>query len=283
MHQKNYFPSSVRRAFSLVEVLTVVAIIGILAAILIPVVGSFKSRSLTARCASNLRTLGQAVHLYAVEHNGLILPAQRYNGYTADSGLPATFNQHWTRGIIMEGLLGAPDVPNPYYTPLRSASTNWGALCKYYTVLGCPLVQQYRASGDDSSSGTAYADVASGRVLPTQALGFITYGANNLLSGLSNGGADGPPTPKYMGDVVDPSKAVVMGDRTLSFTNQSMAIWILPSSGNIPEGLHDGRANILFLDGHVDSVDPTNPDQLPTRVNGATAMAQRIYWQGSYE
>ncbi|EIP98320.1 prepilin-type N-terminal cleavage/methylation domain-containing protein [Opitutaceae bacterium TAV1] len=61
----------VRHAFTLVELLTVIAIIGILAAILIPTVGAVRKTARDVRCKSNLRQLGVAVHLYAGEHKNL--------------------------------------------------------------------------------------------------------------------------------------------------------------------------------------------------------------------
>jgi prepilin-type N-terminal cleavage/methylation domain-containing protein len=60
-----------RRSFTLIEMLVVIAIIVILAAILIPAVGAAQARALEADCASNLRQLGAALHNYAVSNRGL--------------------------------------------------------------------------------------------------------------------------------------------------------------------------------------------------------------------
>jgi len=56
-------------AFTLIELLTVIAIIGILAAILIPVVGAARERAKVAVCQSNLRQVGVAVQMYAIDNN----------------------------------------------------------------------------------------------------------------------------------------------------------------------------------------------------------------------
>jgi prepilin-type N-terminal cleavage/methylation domain-containing protein len=53
-----------KQAFTLIELLTVIAIIGILAAILIPTVGAVRRTAIKAQCASNLHQMGAALTLY---------------------------------------------------------------------------------------------------------------------------------------------------------------------------------------------------------------------------
>lgn len=53
----------------MIELLTVIAIIGILAAILIPVVGRVRESARTSVCASNLRQIGLATHAFASDNN----------------------------------------------------------------------------------------------------------------------------------------------------------------------------------------------------------------------
>lgn len=50
-------PCQSKKAFTLIELLTVIAIIGILAAILIPVVGAVRESARNAQCMSNLRQI----------------------------------------------------------------------------------------------------------------------------------------------------------------------------------------------------------------------------------
>lgn len=57
-----------RNAFTLVELLTVLAVIGVIAAIVIPVVSSVRGTSENTRSLSNLRQIGVALNTYAAEH-----------------------------------------------------------------------------------------------------------------------------------------------------------------------------------------------------------------------
>jgi len=75
-------------AISLIELLVVLAIIGVLAGILLPVVGRAKAKAQNAVCVSNLRQLGIAGRLYAGE-NGERLPiAERLPTQPADPRNP---------------------------------------------------------------------------------------------------------------------------------------------------------------------------------------------------
>ncbi|MDR1280161.1 MAG: prepilin-type N-terminal cleavage/methylation domain-containing protein [Opitutaceae bacterium] len=65
-------------AFTLVELLTVIAIIGILAAIIVPTVGKVRQSANAAACRSNLRQIAMAVILYANEQRNNTLPGPMY-------------------------------------------------------------------------------------------------------------------------------------------------------------------------------------------------------------
>jgi prepilin-type N-terminal cleavage/methylation domain-containing protein/prepilin-type processing-associated H-X9-DG protein len=66
--------SGCRSGFTLVEILAVIAIIGILAALLLPALSAARENANRATCANNLKQIGNAIILYADDYQDHVPP-----------------------------------------------------------------------------------------------------------------------------------------------------------------------------------------------------------------
>lgn len=75
-----------RKGFTLIELMIVIAIIAILAAILVPNFVKARAQGQLTSCKSNLKNIGTACEMYAADHNG------RYPTQAADLNQPEAAN-----------------------------------------------------------------------------------------------------------------------------------------------------------------------------------------------
>lgn len=97
-------------AFTLIEMLVVIAIIGILAALLLPVLGRAKASGKRTACLNNLNQIAKGVNMYAGDFNEVLFPT---NGPTLNPPpLPAYYE--WTAyNPFMRSYVGLKDAPSP--------------------------------------------------------------------------------------------------------------------------------------------------------------------------
>lgn len=79
------------RGFSLIELLVVIGVIAVLAALLLPALVSAKQAAQKAACLANLRQIGLAIHAYADDHEGYIPYGPKAPPFTSPSSFyPST-------------------------------------------------------------------------------------------------------------------------------------------------------------------------------------------------
>ena len=90
-----------RRAFTLVEILVVVVILGIVAAIVIPAFGTSRRESQDTVFLTNLRVCTESYWLYHYEHNSW--PADEQPGVMPEGMDPYMTNIHWDNATPIGG------------------------------------------------------------------------------------------------------------------------------------------------------------------------------------
>lgn len=117
-----------RLAFTLVELLTVMAIIGMLAAIIIPAVSGSRERGRRAYCQNNLSQLGRGIMMFADE-NGERLPPVSLNvteSYWDRAVLPYIGNASNAMACLSDPLLSGSQALGNARTYAVNATPDWG-------------------------------------------------------------------------------------------------------------------------------------------------------------
>lgn len=117
------------RAFTLVELLVVLAIIALLAALLIPVFSKAKETGRGTACLSNLHQIGLALQIYVSENNNR-LPEMRDK--LMDTNSPSTNPFPATADIVLQNHLGNTNAlhcpSDPKFFSETGSSYAWNSL-----------------------------------------------------------------------------------------------------------------------------------------------------------
>ena len=116
-----------KRAFTLLELLVVIAVIGMLAALLLPALGRAKQEGKRTSCASNLRQVNLAIRLYADDWSDSLPVLPATNPYP--NGVGAYYKQ------LVKGYLGltGPASPNEKVFICPSDPMLWTRIAHAFT------------------------------------------------------------------------------------------------------------------------------------------------------
>jgi prepilin-type N-terminal cleavage/methylation domain-containing protein len=130
-------PLLVRRAFTLVEVLIVVAIIGLLAALMLPAIQASREASRRAACASNLRQIGIALNVFHAAHRQFPIGCTEWRAPGNATARQLAWSVYLLPYLEEDPLYDALDLSTPFDSPRNSA-----AAATVLPIFLCPSAQR---------------------------------------------------------------------------------------------------------------------------------------------
>jgi prepilin-type N-terminal cleavage/methylation domain-containing protein/prepilin-type processing-associated H-X9-DG protein len=218
-----------RQGFTLVELLVVVAVLAIIAALLFPLFARAKERSRTAACASNMKQLAVAWHLYASDYDETF-------PLTVSLRSPGLGYVYWME-VIDPYVKGGVQRPEKGETPSGKAQS----------IYTCPNYWLPAPDMDEEGNPVdAYASAVGRYPLASYAPSIYVTPHWSLLETKTD------PELGQLGtlaSVHEPSRLVLLGENH----DFRMEIWGTGGANNFTRAArrHHGGANYAMVDGHV--------------------------------
>lgn len=213
--------------FTLLELLVVVAIIGVLAAVLLPALGHAQSKAAEVRCLNNVRQLQLAWQVYTDDHQGYV---------------PENHSDHvdalW-RGSSNSWTGPSSALFDTTTTNLQQGSFYRLGYIRSLTIFRCP-------SDDANALSLAWKPLDG--VDRTR-----SYAMNGNFGGRSQ---DAQKVIDREHLAFDPSRVFVfLDEQEMSIDDGHFLVWRSPDDRwvNMPADRHNSGANLSFADGHVES------------------------------
>jgi prepilin-type N-terminal cleavage/methylation domain-containing protein/prepilin-type processing-associated H-X9-DG protein len=133
----------VPRAFTLLELLLVLAIIASLAGLLLPVIGNIRLKADATACQNNLRQIGIAAQLYAGEHEQTMPTIEPWPSepvYTVSDGAQSLLDTLKPYGISENTLTCRTDLAGPNYKTKEGSSYEWCPMANGQNVQSVKMV-----------------------------------------------------------------------------------------------------------------------------------------------
>jgi prepilin-type N-terminal cleavage/methylation domain-containing protein/prepilin-type processing-associated H-X9-DG protein len=225
-----------RRAFTLIELLVVIAIIALLIAILVPSLTRARRQARRTICSTNMRSLVQAVHLYANDHKEHLITAGLAHGGSTNEHAAwiNTLRKHYGDALIAR----CPEDVSPHWT----------------LPLNPPTFGLIPDSNPSPAPGGEDEDEAPVPILRRTSYALSYYFAGQI-------GNRGPYFK--LGLVKKPSSTVYMaelaeeGEYAASDHFHPESWWSSPRKLAVKQldlDRHLGKANYSFLDGHIETL-----------------------------
>ena len=239
-----------RRAFTLLELLVVISIISILAALSLAGISKMRGIAQGANCSNSLRQLGAATQMYLAENNHVFF----------NYSMAAPGGRLWYFGFESSASLGLPEGS-------RTVDTTMSPLYPYVRDVGgveiCPAFPYGSAIWKGKYKGASWG-----------------YGFNTFLSSLNSLTIAQPSQVLLFGDCAQVNTFQAPATPKNPLVEEFYMIENSYTTVHFRHGIH---ANILFIDGHVEGL-PMSPGTLDTRlkdqnIGRITPVGSMLYLQ----
>jgi prepilin-type N-terminal cleavage/methylation domain-containing protein/prepilin-type processing-associated H-X9-DG protein len=208
-----------RKAFTLIELLIVISIIALLAALLFPVFARVRENARRASCASNLKQIGLCFLQYAQDY---------------DERLPASSRSAGSTYVFPNG--STPADPSQYHAIWMHLAHPYA---KNVQIFNCPSARTTTYLGgfywqDPDATGSAI--ISDYRA---------HYGYNDSVGGA---GGQAGVNARRLAAISQPVITPMVVDTDYYVSNPNN---VLADNSNPPLGRHLETCNIAFVDGHV--------------------------------